>query len=184
VRPGVWYGWPDFSGNRPLTDDEFDPPNGDEPTFQLAEHPNPPPKPLAVLDVHGSANGLDVSRNEQFGHVGEAFVALFGDQTPTTGHVLAPVGFKVVRVDLATGVVREFAANVGGTVAPASKSGGSGLERPIAVRFDPSGRALYVVDFGILTEGADGPKPEEGTGCVWRITREPAAGAASREARR
>ena len=171
VVPGQWYGWPEFSGDRPLTDDEFDPPAGEEPTLLLAEQPDPPPRPAAVLGVHASADGLDFARSAEFGHVGEAFVALFGDQTPTTGDLLAPVGFKVVRVDVATGVVREFAANAGGTVAPASKNDGRGLERPIAVRFDRTGAALYVVDFGVLTEAPDGSKPQPNTGCVWRITR-------------
>ena len=181
VQQGLWYGWPDFAGDRPLTDDEFDPPAGAEPTFVLAEHPNRPPRPAAVLAVHSSANGIDFSRSADFGHVGEAFIALFGDQTPTTGDLLAPTGFKVVRVDVTTGVVREFAANDGGIVMPGSKAGTAGFERPIAVRFDPSGRSLYVVDFGIVTEASDGSKPEPRTGCVWRI--EP-TGAASTGDRR
>ena len=172
VQPELWYGWPDYSGDRRLTEDEFRPPNGEELEFMLAEHPNVPPKPVAVLGVHCSANGLDFSRNSAFGHVGEAFVALFGDQSPTTGKLLAPVGFRVVRVDVETGLVHEFAANKGRKVEPASRAEGGGFERPIAGRFDPSGMALYVVDFGILTEGATGAEPVEGTGCLWRIVRE------------
>jgi hypothetical protein len=54
---------------------------------------------------------------------------------------------------------------------PASRVGGAGLERPIAARFDPSGTALYVVDFGVLTMSATGSTPYEGTGVLWRITR-------------
>jgi glucose/arabinose dehydrogenase len=171
VQPGLWYGWPDYSGERPLTDDEFKPPQGEAVEFLLAEHPNPPPKPAAILGVHSSADGLDFSRSESFGHVGDAFIALFGDQSPTTGKLLAPVGFKIVRVDVATGIIDEFAANQGRIVEPASRSSGGGFERPIAVRFDPPGTALYVVDFGILTEGPDGAQPEERSGCLWRITR-------------
>jgi hypothetical protein len=101
--------------------------------------------------------------------VGDAFIALFGDQSPTTGKLLAPVGFKVVRVDVTTGIVDEFAANSGRVVEPGSRAAGGGLERPIAVRFDPDGTSLYVVDFGILTEGPDGARPVERTGCLWRI---------------
>ena len=171
VQPGLWYGWPDYSGDRPLTDEEFAPPGGEELEFLLAEHPNRPPAPVAVLGVHCSANGLDFSRSAAFGHEGDAFIALFGDQTPATGKLLAPVGFEVVRVELATGTIHEFAANEGDVVAPASQNGGDGLERPIAVRFDPTGEALYVVDFGVLTEEEDGARPVEGTGCLWRITR-------------
>lgn len=182
VHQGTWYGWPDFSGERPLIEDEFDPPGADAPRFLLAQHPNVPPRPAATLEVHASADGLDFSRNVEFGHVGDAFIALFGDQTPTTGQLLAPTGFKVVRVDIDTGIVREFAANGGSQPAPASRNGGAGLERPVAVRFDPSGRALYVVDFGIVREGRDGPTPEPWTGCLWRITRKaaPAVGVLTR----
>ena len=91
---------------------------------------------------------------------------------------------EVRAVDPETGVVREFAANRGDVVMPASKTGGGGLERPIAARFDPAGAALYVVDFGILTEGPDGSRPEPGTGCVWRIRPSAVAMAVEREEQR
>jgi hypothetical protein len=41
----------------------------------------------------------------------------------------------------------------------------------VAARFDPTGAALYVVDFGVMTVGARGPEPRAGTGVLWRITR-------------
>jgi hypothetical protein len=44
------------------------------------------------------------------------------------------------------------------------------MERPVAVRFDPAGTALYVVDFGVMTIGGS-PRPQLGTGVLWRITR-------------
>jgi hypothetical protein len=47
-----------------------------------------------------------------------------------------------------------------------------GLERPIAVRFDPSGSSLYVVDFGVLRMDHEGSHPVRNTGVVWRIGRE------------
>jgi hypothetical protein len=137
----------------------------------LASVPNTPPKPVAVLDVHGSANGFDISRRAEFGHVGEAFIALFGDQAPVVGKSLAPVGFKVVRVDLSSGVIQEFAVNRGKENGPASRIGGGGLERPIAARFDPSGTALYVVDLGVMTMRKRGAQPKTETGVLWRITR-------------
>jgi hypothetical protein len=122
--------------------------------------------------VHSSSNGLDFSRNKGFGHVGEAFVAQFGDQTPTTGKTIAPVGFRVVRVDVKTGRIEDFAVNRGDAPGPASKLGNGGLERPVAVRFDNAGEALYVVDFGIMLMSDQGPAPQPGTGVLWRITRE------------
>jgi glucose/arabinose dehydrogenase len=171
VKSGGWYGWPDYHGTRPLNEgDHFRPPWKKRPELLLAEHPNVPPKPTAILDVHSSSTAFDFSRNDQFGHTGEAFVAQFGDQASPTGKVRAPVGFKVVRIDTKSGVINEFAVNKGSTNGPASWLGSGGLERPLAVRFDPSGTALYVVDFGVMTMTVK-PNPWPGTGVVWRITR-------------
>ena len=172
VEQGRWYGWPDFSGDRALTEEEFQPPGKERIEFLLKEHPAAPPAPAALFGVHASANGLDFSRSERFGHVGEAFVALFGDQAPTTGKLLGAVGFKVVRVDPATGQCEDFAVNRGDANGPASRVGGHGLERPIAARFDRTGEALYVVDFGVLRQDESGAHPVERTGALWRIERE------------
>ena len=172
VERGAWYGWPDFSAGQPLTKADFKPPGKAQPQFLLAEHRKTPPRPVANLGVHASANGLDFSRNAQFGHVGEAFIALFGDQAPKTGKVENPVGFKVVRVDVNNGAIEDFAVNKGRKGGPASFIGGGGLERPIAARFSPDGRALYVVDFGVLTKSEQGAHPVRGTGVLWRIVRQ------------
>jgi glucose/arabinose dehydrogenase len=167
VEPGAWYGWPDFHGQHPLDDsDRFAPPGRKDPGRVLLGVSPPAFAPRAVLGVHSSSNGFDFSTNPEFGHVGEAFVAQFGDMSPTTGGVRVPVGFKVVRLDVETGVVEDFAVNSGKENGPASKLGREGLERPIAARFDPTGRALYVVDFGVLVEEPRDVKP---TGILWRI---------------
>jgi glucose/arabinose dehydrogenase len=171
-KPGLWYGWPDFHGDLPLTkEDHFTEPGQPSPKFLLAEHPNDPPKPVAKFGVHSSSNGFDFSRNDRFGYAGEAFVAQFGDMSPGVGKVVAPVGFKVVRVDVKTGVIRDFATNRGKENGPASRQKHGGLERPNAVRFNRAGDALYVVDFGVMTIGKNGPEPRQGTGVLWRITR-------------
>jgi glucose/arabinose dehydrogenase len=175
VRPGAWYGWPDHAAGEPVATERFKPPDGEIPKKLLAEEPGKPPAAAALLGVNSSSNGLDFSRSERFGFIGEAFVAQFGDLTPSTGKVVAPVGFKVVRVDPANGVIRDFAANRGDENGPASRLGGGGLERPVAVRFDPSGDALYVVDFGVMTVGEHGPQPRAETGVLWRIVREGSA---------
>ena len=172
IVPGTWYGWPDHSEGHPLTNDDYRPPGKPRLEPLLAKPPGQPPKPVAVLGVHASANGFDFSRSPSFGHVGEAFVAEFGDEAPTTGKVLHPVGFRVVRVDVKTGRIAEFAANKGDKAGPASKIGGAGFERPVAARFDPSGNSLYVVDFGVLLQDKQGAKPQAGTGVLWRISRE------------
>src|SRR3954469_16580717 len=167
IQKGNWYGWPDFSAGMPLTDKRFKNSSG----FVMAQHPGTPPRPAALFGVHSSADGFDFSRNASFGHVGEAFVALFGDQAPTVGKVLDPVGAKVVRVNVENGVIEEFAVNKGRKNGPASRIGGGGLERPVAARFNPAGDALYVVDFGVMLQSKKGSQPQRGTGVLWRITR-------------
>jgi hypothetical protein len=152
-------------------DDQFKSPGKESPGFVLAEHPNAPPRPAAKLGVHSSSNGIDFPRSDSFGHAGQVFIAQFGDMAPKVGKVMGPVGYKVVRVDVGTGVVHDFAANKGKTNGPASKLKTGGLERPTAVRFSPDGSALYVVDFGVVTMSDKGPKPRRGTGVLWRITR-------------
>ena len=172
-RPGLWYGWPDFHAGEPLSwSDHYEPPGEAAPKFLLAEHPNPPPKPVAKLGVHSASNGIDFARDESFGHAGEAFIAQFGDMAPSVGKVLGPVGYKVVRVNPRTGVIQDFAANRGKRNGPASFLKTGGLERPTGLRFSPDGSALYVVDFGVMTVTDKGPQPQQGTGVVWRITRE------------
>lgn len=116
---------------------------------------------------------MDISRSEKFGFVGNAFIAQFGDQAPSVGKVWGPVGFKIVMIDLKNGSNTEFAVNRSKTNGPASLLKTGGLERPIAARFDPEGKALYIVDFGILRMDEKGSHPEAGTGAVWKITRAP-----------
>ena len=164
-----WYGWPDFSEGRPLTRDGYSEGNGETKGFVLAEHPGEPPRPVAYFPVHSSADGIDFSSSDEFGYAGWAFVAQFGDMAPMVGKVAAPVGFNVVRVDPATGDIHDFARNDRDTSGPASRVGRRGLERPIAVRFDPTGTSLYIVDFGVLRMTDKGPVPEPESGRLWRI---------------
>ncbi|WP_141617293.1 sorbosone dehydrogenase family protein [Myxococcus sp. AB036A] len=173
VEPGGWYGFPDFAGGKPVDQEWFKVPGGEVPKRVLQEPPGTPPQPVAAFGVHSSSNRFDFSRNPDFGHVGEAFVAQFGDQAPDTGETIAPVGFKVVRVDVSNGVIEDFVANKDkGSGGPASRLRKAGLERPIDARFDPSGRALYIVDFGVmLVKGKGDIRPFQQTGVLWRVTR-------------
>jgi glucose/arabinose dehydrogenase len=172
LQPGAWYGWPDYSEGRPIDLPFYSEEKGDPKGMALARHPGKPPAPVAYFAVHSSADGFDFSKSAAFGHAGDAFVAIFGDMSPTVGKVVEPVGFSVVRVDPRTGVIEDFARNRGDKSGPASRLGSGGLERPLAVRFDPSGAALYVVDFGVLRMSEAGEDPTPKTGVVWRITRE------------
>ena len=81
-------------------------------------------------------------------------------------------------------MVEDFAVNRGAVNAPASWLGTGGLERPVAARFDPGGRALYVVDFGVfVVEGTD-YLPQPATGVLWRIVPAPAGSQAGEGAAR
>jgi glucose/arabinose dehydrogenase len=173
VKQGQWYGWPDFSGGKPINrDEEFKVPGKKPVQPVLAKYPNQPPQPAAILGVHSSSNGFDFSTNAAFGHQGQAFIAQFGDMAPEVGKVLSPVGFKVIRVDVQTGAVEDFAVNKGKKNGPASWLKSGGLERPVSVKFDPSGKSLYVVDFGIMKMAKNKTLPQVKTGMIWRITKD------------
>ncbi len=172
VERGRWYGWPDFSEGRPLTAKWYAEEKGAPKGFVLSKHPGRPPDPAIYFPVHSAATGLDFSRNPSFGHVGQGFVALFGDMAPTVGKVLHPVGFAVMKVDPRTGEIDYFARNRSDRPGPASRHDSRGLERPVAARFDPAGTALYIVDFGVVRMTEQGAKPLEQTGKLWRITKE------------
>jgi glucose/arabinose dehydrogenase len=191
VHQGTWYGWPDYSGPKSLDHAEFTPPRGDKPQRLLEKSPGPwlpthaaagdspptvvpqdvPPAPVAYLPVHSSADGLDFSKAGEFGYVSHGFIAEFGDMAPSVGKVLEPVGFKVARVDMARGVVEDFAVNRKG-LGPASRLKTGGLERPVSLRFGPDGKSLYVVDFGVMTVSRKGPEAQKRTGVIWRIWKE------------
>lgn len=169
---GGWYGWPDYAGGLPLAQERFKPEGKPQPRFILARTPAAPIAPVARFAVHSSSNGFDFSRNSGFGHVGEAFVAQFGDMTPKTGKAWYPIGARVVRVNVSTGAITDFMVNRGKIHGPASWQGSAGIERPVDARFDPSGTALYVTDFGVMTVTDKGPNAQPGTGVIWRITRD------------
>jgi len=171
ITEGKWYGWPDFYGDIPLTSSrQFAAVGKVPPQAILSQYPGTPPKPAAVLAMHAGAGGLAIATGNKFGFSGEIFVAESGDLAGWAGRLQAPTGFDVVRVDPVTGVSHVFAVNKGTVAGPASRLGTAGLERPIAVRFDPKGEALYVVDYGVVTV-ADRPRAEGDTGVVWRIGR-------------
>jgi glucose/arabinose dehydrogenase len=171
IREGAWYGWPDFASGIRLDDPHWgDGGTGREPV--LARFPDPdPPKPLASFESHAAANGIAIAPGGGFGFDGQAFVTLFGDLAPvTTPRQVVPAGFKIVRVDLTTGAIHDFAVNR--VQGPASKLFHGGFERPSHCAFGPDG-ALYVVDFGEIKIAPEkgGIRMKQGTGALWRIRR-------------
>jgi glucose/arabinose dehydrogenase len=170
VRDGEWYGWPDFAAGIRLDDPRWGRRGrGREPV--LAEHPNPsPPRPFATFEPHSGANGLAFSSDGAFGFEGDAFVCEIGDLMPNTTRQAKPAGYKIVRVDMRTGTVHDFAVNR--IVGPASKLPHEGFERPTHCAFGPDG-ALYVTDWGEIDVApeAGGVRMQIGSGTLWRIRR-------------
>ncbi len=83
------------------------------------------------------------------------FAALFGDEAPMTAPAGPRVGRGIARVDPADWSVQPFLRQP--------------LNRPIDVRFDPSGESLYVVDFGQFEMSERGVEAVAGTGKLWRL---------------
>ena len=164
IRPGMWYGFPDFTGGQPVTMPQFRSEGKPQPTFLLAEHPMQPPLPVANFPPHSATMGFSFNENPSFAPIGEAFIAEFGSEAPeTTGGKPSPlVGHRISRIDMTTGQVYPFAINRTGMAA--SKTNGGGLERPIDAVFDAHG-SLYILDFGLFSEEA----PIPGTGVIWKI---------------
>lgn len=165
-----WYGWPDYNGHHKIM--EMEVPGQDAPAAVMAQYPEEPPHPVASFGVHSSSNGISFSTNNNFGFEGQAFVAQFGDMAPGVGKVLSPVGYRVVRVDVESGIVEDFAVNRATKNGPASWLKSGGLERPVSVSFNPSGDALYITDFGIMTMTDKGPNPMRKSGVIWKVTRQ------------
>jgi glucose/arabinose dehydrogenase len=184
VRVGDYFGWPDYYGGMPVSDPSLDPTTeakgeglGDpglliaKPEPLLRDAPPITRQPLARFTPHSTPGGFDLARSERFGYTGDAFVSLFGDISPfASGGVQLRAGHGVVRVDLASGKIHPFLL-----AAPLEVEGDDphGLDafRPVDARFDPSGEALYVVDFGTVELTMRDSRVHPGSGGLWRIRR-------------
>ncbi|MDP9069846.1 MAG: sugar dehydrogenase, partial [Actinomycetota bacterium] len=196
VEEGTWYGWPDYSAAlEPLTDAKFDVPDalqapvyvGDELQDKelgfLIDHEASglkPPDPSLVLGLHdyqSSPTKLDVAPDSWGGFAGQLFVTEWGDLAPETNPLQDErPGYRVVRIDPATGQVEPFVFNAQPGPASEQDALGEGIERPFDVKFGPDG-AMYIVDYGVArvnqvrTEQGQVPYefPPE-TGAVWKVT--------------
>jgi len=186
----TWYGWPDFSRElEQIGQDKYQPPpqllrgTGYHEISALIDSPNssltPPDKSNWLKGNFPSQAGaakLDiVPSNGPFKEYrGGVVVALFGDRAPfSTGgpdglSLTHPTGYKIARVDLVTHEVSDFVYNT--RLGPASTIGidGSGLERPIDVKFGPDG-ALYILDYGRMDMKGGIQKAAAGSGRVWKL---------------
>ncbi|OPZ51133.1 MAG: hypothetical protein BWY92_00374 [Firmicutes bacterium ADurb.BinA052] len=164
IVDGGWYGFPDFVSGRPITCPEFQTPGMPPPEFVMGEHPPLAGQPVLRLPPHSASTKFAFSTNPSFGHVGEAFIAQLGSGGPSTGGVI-PAGYRVVRANLRSGEVHDFAASMD------PGPGGKGPQRPVDVKFDPTGTVMYILDFGTLEGLPTGVVPYCCSGMVWKVTR-------------
>jgi glucose/arabinose dehydrogenase len=169
VEPGGWYGWPDYFDGEPATAARFNAPGEPAPQILWQQHP-PLARAFTTFASHAGVCGLAFSPGGAFGYDGDAFVAEFGTFAPvTTGVNMAPVGFRISRVDMRTRKVETFAGN--DLPGPAYLNLQHGFNRPTDVVFAADG-SLYVVDWGASTVDKEGLKLVPRTGVVFRIYRE------------
>jgi glucose/arabinose dehydrogenase len=187
--PGTWYGWPDFSADLlPITESRFQPGSdlvsrsGYPEISSLIDHaasglirPDrntllqvafPPLSGAAKMDFAPGSGPFKEFR-------GNAIVALSGDHSPfaTNGQKLpAPVGFKVIRVDVDTRQVKDFIRNTLNAPGSQLETPGESLERPFDIKFGPDG-ALYILDMGQVQLDANGKESiVPGTGKIYKLT--------------
>ena len=163
VVAGGWYGFPDYVAGEPIVNPKFKPPGKPQPQFVLANHPPLAGSPVVKFPPHSATMKFDFSRNASFGFPNEMFVAQLGTGAPVTGRPPGMPGFKVVRVNLQTRQTRDF------LVINRPGPGGTGPARPVDAKFDPTGKNLYVVDFGVLEANVSGIIPWARSGSLWRI---------------
>lgn len=171
IREGAWYGWPDYAAGEPVTDERFAPEDGPAPKLLLERPPARPEKPYMTFPPHAGVAKLAFDREGTFGPPGTLLLACFGPLTPFSGEPRADAPKPaVLRIDLARREAQPLLES-----ADDFRSGvpSAGLRRPVDVVFAPDGKALYVVDAGVvevLRTPVPLPEPRPGTGVVWRVT--------------
>jgi glucose/arabinose dehydrogenase len=163
VKQGGWYGWPDFMGGTPITDERFTPVTDAPPTYILANHDElpTPEKPLVEFVSHTAATKFAVDPQSQ----GEILaVCLFGDETPMTAAPGSPqVGRALVLVR-----TTDWQQHVLTT---------ERIKRPIDVQYNAIDGAMWVVDFGAfeMEQRHVGVEvvADEASGCIWRVENHP-----------
>jgi glucose/arabinose dehydrogenase len=188
---GKFYGWPDFFGNgEPVTDPKFKSESSQDNKplqFLMKNHPLVE-KPLTLLSPLGvAATQVAVSTNSSFGLKNMAFIGEYG----TMGSLIHPYdiitgpspqfsqsknGPKVIMVNTDTGNYTNF-------ISPKTLSFDF---RPVGIKFNLNGDALYVVSIGkteirtsIPPTGHDGPFSTTpavpwtyaNSGVIWKVTK-------------
>ncbi|NLC12166.1 MAG: hypothetical protein GX767_07955 [Firmicutes bacterium] len=163
VKEGAWYGWPDFAGTLPLSDERFASERGVN-LNPLIEDPPAVEPPLLELPPHYSPMKLAYAP-DSFPQKG-LFVAIFGDGQPLTEDIenLVPTG--IIRVDPESGQYEWFIKN---KEKPRGGRWGDGFKRVIDIKFDREGQSMYILDFGVMEFTDFAPNAIPRSGVLWRI---------------
>lgn len=176
IKQNGWYGFPDYSSGIPVTDQQFRSKRGPKLKFLMKDHP-PLEMPWITSPPHSADTKFDFSTNSDFGYKGNIFLAEFGSGTPATGEPKF-AGYSVIRIDPATKNEEPF-LRTKGTEQEIENGTTAGPRRPVEAKFSHDGKALYIVDIGVIGFGVAGagpfPIPVPGTGVIWRITKEGSA---------
>lgn len=164
VKPGAWYGWPDYFGGLPIGHARYRAPDGTAQPFVLQQHDALPTPEAALAEFSVNACAVKFTVIPQpLPHAGDLLVAQFGDERPMTGPfdpTRQRVGRDVVRVSTTDWRIYPVTLPI-----PAA-----GLHRPLDLTFSVDGQWLYVVDFGEFefTEKKS-IEARAQSGRVWRI---------------
>jgi len=168
VSPGLWYGWPDYSGGESVNLPRFTPSGGIQPNLLLKNQPNLPPKPFVSFPANSNIRGFDFNYNKNFGPYGDVYIVEFGSTVHTKiGEPIsyAGAGHRISKIDMKSRTISTFAINKSGFSTSLSKEGG--FERPTHLIFGPDG-AMYIVDLGLnIINNPDAFIPNSGV--IWRV---------------
>lgn len=158
VKPGAWYGWPDFVGGVPVTDPRFRLTRGTQPGFILAGHEAlpPPESPSFSFAVNSAAAKFAVLPAGAPRWPGQLVVAIFGDEKPMTAPPGPRVGRSLLRLD-----------PDGWSAHPLDLGR---FDRPIDVIAADGGESLIVLDFGHFEMREAGAlDARAGSGRLWKL---------------
>ena len=187
VHPGQtpqFFGWPDYFHDpttrqpRPVSDSFFCPPGDSStsvppcPQFAFSDTFRSTLKvepAFAEIENHSSANMFDFSTDQAFGFQGDIFIAETGSLPPGTGATTL-TGYKIARIDRATGMVSDFITHLDqnqGTIFPAGSINcpATSFNKPIDVKF--KGPDMFIADMGCFFPGPT----TAGTGKIWMVSR-------------
>lgn len=164
LKEGAWYGWPDYAGLTPLTENKFKSKRGVNLNPLIMDPPAVEP-PLTELDSHYSPMKLAFAPAGF--HNDGLYVAIFGDGQPLTEDLDRQVPTGVLRINPSDGSYSWFVKNK-----QKLRAGrlGDGLRRIIDVKFDQDGESLFILDFGVLEFTDLAPNAIPNTGVLWKIS--------------